>query len=122
MATIRKKVLTEKTRFEAIIRRQSSGQEQHRESRTFDTRQESRHWAKRREDALKNPAARSRQIEPGAPTLADLIEWYSGTFRPLNPWSRAKQSQLKCRYVPAANLMTVKKIRAFRVWLASAHE
>lgn len=95
MATIRKKVLAEKTRFEAIIRRQISDQERHRESRTFDTRQEAQQWVKRREDELKNPAARARQIEPGSPTLADLIEWYSETFGPLNPWSRTKQSQLE---------------------------
>ena len=57
VATIRKRVGPQGTRFEAIIRLKRNGIEIHRESQTFDTRAEAKQWSDKTEDHLNNPAA-----------------------------------------------------------------
>ena len=48
----------------------------HQENRTFAHRSAALSWAKHREVALENPGALTR-VQQGAPTLAELIPWYS---------------------------------------------
>jgi integrase len=97
VATVRKRVGPQGTRFEAVIRLKRNGIQIHRESRTFDTRDEAKKWAGKREEALNNPAAAALdQTTSGeGPTLASLIRWYIDNFGSLTPWGRTKQTTLE---------------------------
>jgi len=82
------------TRYTAIVRIRRGGTILHRESGTFTHRSAALSWAKHREVALEDPSALTR-VQHGAPTLAELIRWYSETFEKISKWQRGKQTHLE---------------------------
>jgi hypothetical protein len=92
VATIRKRIGPEGARFEAIIRRNRGGI--HRESQTFDTREEQRSG---RRDARTSSSTRplAPRTPKAGPSLASLIRWYINKFRSIGQWSRTRQTTLE---------------------------
>jgi hypothetical protein len=95
MATIRtRKQADGSTRYTAIVRLRRGKTPVHQEARTFAHRSAALTWAKHREVVLEDPSALVR-VQPGAPTVAEVIRWYIDNFETVSKWQRSKQAHLE---------------------------
>ena len=80
--------------YTAQIRLKRAGQLVHSESATFDRRQLATEWLRRREAELDVQRARGEPLGR-APTLGELLDWYSLEIKELTPWGRSKEADLR---------------------------
>lgn len=80
--------------YTAQIRLKRGGALIHSESATFDRRQLATEWLRRRESELDMQRARGEPVGR-APTLGELLDWYSKDIRELTPWGRSKEADLR---------------------------
>lgn len=82
------------TRYTPDVRIRKGKQVVYREAKTFTHRAAAENWPKSREVALEEPTALIRAAH-GAPSLAELIRWYTDTFETISKWQRSKQTHLE---------------------------
>jgi len=80
--------------YTAVIRIKRDGKQIHSEAETLDRRQLAVEWMRRREAEFDQQRARGEPIGR-APTLDELLEWYSQDIKEHTPWGRTKEADLK---------------------------